>query len=356
MARPDLDDGWLKYAHELDAALAVADFTKGARIVLREVFAQIFGPAKLAHAELSPTEIGRRCGMNKAHVMRAITELIDSSVLVRHDQCSFTFVKDYERWTYKGRPRLTETEISYARHAPRVALSYRNPYASMQLPNEVTNQPDQHEPVTQRGNETLPNEVTPVTQRGNETLPNEVTDDSAPYRNGRAEFETGEELRQETGESVVSDSGPIKDVQPVAAPEPVPMPLPELGTASGLVVASGRDSADAVALESWASHLGTDRDGESYCRWARQACDYAPAAWIRALLERRVKLRTDRVILAYLNKILGKWVKTGVCEYLKGSGPESNGYPRAPDPPMEYHTAPATSVWRQRAARNAHKP
>ena len=78
MAKPDLDDGWLKYAHELDAALAVADFTKGARIVLREVFSQVFGPAKSKTARLSPSEIGRRVGMARQNVMRGIDELLNA--------------------------------------------------------------------------------------------------------------------------------------------------------------------------------------------------------------------------------------------------------------------------------------
>jgi len=126
MAKPDCDDGWLKYAHELDAALAVADFTKGARVVLREVFAQIFGPAKLRSAALSPTDIGTRVGMRREHVARAVKELADANALVRLKDGSYRFNKDYESWLHNGSPRLTPGEVAYCRNAPAQALSHRN--------------------------------------------------------------------------------------------------------------------------------------------------------------------------------------------------------------------------------------
>jgi hypothetical protein len=197
-AKPDCDDGWLKYAHELDAALAVADFTKGARIVLREVFSQIFGPAKLRHAKLSPAEIGGRVGMARSHVMRGITELVDSGVLARSADGSYKFIKDYESWTYKGARRLSEAEVVYCHSAPKISLSYMHTPIQNALPDEVTHQ---QSPVTNPGNtdvKELPNEVTDVTQRGNTLLPNEVTDFPSPYRNGR-ELET---LRIENSRSL----------------------------------------------------------------------------------------------------------------------------------------------------------
>src|SRR5687768_6053984 len=54
MAKPDLDEGYLRYAHTLDAALAYADFGKAERVVLRHVFAQVFGPAERRWARLRP--------------------------------------------------------------------------------------------------------------------------------------------------------------------------------------------------------------------------------------------------------------------------------------------------------------
>lgn len=125
MAKPDLDDGYLRYAHELDAALACADFTKGARIVLRVVFSQLFGPARAETAKVFPSELARASGFDKAHLCRAVRELTESGVLERVADCEYRFVKDYERWTKKGAPRLTRDEVAFARSAPAAAMSYK---------------------------------------------------------------------------------------------------------------------------------------------------------------------------------------------------------------------------------------
>src|SRR5262245_25620815 len=97
MARPDIDDGWIRYAHELDAALACADFSKGARIVLQHVFTQVFGPGKLKTARVSATELATALGSHKAHFVRAVRELTESGVLVRVAD-GFRFNKDYPSW------------------------------------------------------------------------------------------------------------------------------------------------------------------------------------------------------------------------------------------------------------------
>ncbi len=148
MEKPDCDDGWLKYAHELDAALAVADFSKGARIVLHEVFAQIFGLAKLPTARLSPLGIAGRSGLQPPNVSRAIRELIDSHALRREPDGSYRFLKDYGAWTGRARgataatPRLTEAEAVYCRNAPAVAKAYQHGYdetARIQRDNQSEN-------------------------------------------------------------------------------------------------------------------------------------------------------------------------------------------------------------------------
>jgi hypothetical protein len=132
VAKPDIDDGWLKYAHELDAALAVADFTKGARIVLREVFSQIYGPAKKRTAKVSPSAIGAACGMDRHNISRGLKELVDGNVLRKQDDGVYTFNKDYETWLESGRgarpnhPRFTPEEMAWCRNAPALAMSYKH--------------------------------------------------------------------------------------------------------------------------------------------------------------------------------------------------------------------------------------
>lgn len=128
MAKPDTEDGWIPYAHELDAALAAADFSKGAKIVLREVFSQTFGLSKHRTAILSPSEIGGRVGVMKEHIVKAITMLVACKVLVRVGRGEYRFVKDYEKWTFPdGSPRLTKTEISWCLSAPYVAKAHAKP-------------------------------------------------------------------------------------------------------------------------------------------------------------------------------------------------------------------------------------
>jgi hypothetical protein len=112
MAKPDCNDGWKKYAHELDAALAVADFAKRERIVLFEVFSQIFGRFRMKTAILSPI------------VSRAILDLIKCGVLKREPDGRYAFIKDYESWTKNGKPRLSRKEIIYVAQAPFLARSY----------------------------------------------------------------------------------------------------------------------------------------------------------------------------------------------------------------------------------------
>jgi hypothetical protein len=124
MAKPDCNDGWKKYAHELDAALAVADFAKRERIVLFEVFSQIFGRFRMKTAILSPIDINRRSGLDRHNVSRAILDLIKCSVLRREPDGRYTFLKDYESWTKNGKPRLSRKEIIYVAQAPFLARSY----------------------------------------------------------------------------------------------------------------------------------------------------------------------------------------------------------------------------------------
>lgn len=125
MAKPDLNDGYLRVAHELDAALACAGFGRDQRIILHEVFAMIFGPAKLKTVDLSPSAIGTRYGLPKQSIGRALTSLLESGVLIR-DGFGFRFIKDYERWTWKGEPMLTPPMIAECRKAPKAAMSHVN--------------------------------------------------------------------------------------------------------------------------------------------------------------------------------------------------------------------------------------
>jgi hypothetical protein len=132
MAKPDCDDGWLKYAHELDAALAVSDFSKKARLVLRVVFEQIYGPDKLPLATLSPTAIGKAFGRSKQYVEKGISEAVRSKALERVGLRGFRFLKDYEKWVEveadtDPEPRFTPAELRWIKDSPKRSRSYIDP-------------------------------------------------------------------------------------------------------------------------------------------------------------------------------------------------------------------------------------
>ena len=124
VAKPDLDDGYLMVAHELLAAVMVAHVPQESRLVLFEVFAQIYGPAKAKHATLRPVEIARRTGLKPNNVSRAITWLIDHGMLRRIDLSTFAFVKNYDLWQGEGKSVLPPTMACYAANAPGQARRY----------------------------------------------------------------------------------------------------------------------------------------------------------------------------------------------------------------------------------------
>lgn len=128
MAKPDLNDGYLMVAHELMAAVMTAHVPQEARVVLFEVFSQLYGPAKLKEAILAPPEIARRTGLKPANVWRGIGFLVTNGMLVR-DPASGTYrwVKDYARWGVEGKPLLSPQMASYAVHAPMLAMSHKVP-------------------------------------------------------------------------------------------------------------------------------------------------------------------------------------------------------------------------------------
>lgn len=137
MAKPDLDDGYLRIAHELFAALALAGFTKWEWAVLNEVLDQLYGPRKGPTAFLYPSEIARHVSTYKQSIGRAITDLVAAGVLVKTGEGEYAFVKDYERWTRRGKPRLTSFERMHCLRRKRYMISKAS----------VNNGADTHKPT-----------------------------------------------------------------------------------------------------------------------------------------------------------------------------------------------------------------
>ncbi len=264
MAKPDCDDGWLKYAHELDAALALADFSKCARLVLREVFAQIFGPARAKTAQILPAEVARRSGQQRENVWRAIRELVESCVLRLEADGSYRFLKDYESWLgwarggSSGQPRFTSEEISYCRHACAMAIAYKHGQSTGESiqrdthgPNERiqrdTQYPVGYGDTVSNG---IQNRIPPDTQ----TVSNETTPGVAPYRNARAE------LRIENGENVnVAPHGGGNEDPEEPPPSPEQVAAWEAQAQDPGQTTEGRSLARLLVANWRGSQLGRDR-------------------------------------------------------------------------------------------------
>jgi hypothetical protein len=210
MAKPDTDDGWIKMAHELHAALAFADFTKAQQVVLDYVFSQSFGPAKRRVVDLSPSDLATLTGLDKGSVGHAIAGLVSDGVLVKAALCRYVFAKDYERWQKAGKPRLRPVEVAYIKGAPTRSMAFRKGSTSL------ANQPTEalvNEPTGPLVNQptALAIEPTGVGQRANESLVNEPTISASPY-NPLYGREKGE-VREDGGNAPARDEVKATDAE-----------------------------------------------------------------------------------------------------------------------------------------------
>jgi biotin operon repressor len=126
VAKPDLNDGWHKFAYELEAAVNAAPFSRVARILLRYVFAQLYGKGvRPVVAQLPQSEIARRLDLPRQNVWRAVAELVGAGVLVEVSRDVYRFVKDYQRWKDKdGRPLLSDEIAEDCRLAPQFGAAF----------------------------------------------------------------------------------------------------------------------------------------------------------------------------------------------------------------------------------------
>lgn len=123
MASPDLDNGYLRLAHELFAAVCCAGFSKWEMVVLREVFDQIYGPRKARTATLPLSDIAGRAGTYKQTIYRAVQSLVDAGVIAKNAEGAIRFIKDYESWRQGDSPRFSPSEIAYCAAAKRIKPS-----------------------------------------------------------------------------------------------------------------------------------------------------------------------------------------------------------------------------------------
>jgi hypothetical protein len=124
VAKPDLEDGYFKFAYELLPALLLGQFRKEASIVLCEVLAQTYGRGKRRSAVVEPARIAARCGCRRENVWRGLKQLTDANVLVRQDDGTYRFVKDYAKWRTDRGILMDTVGQAYCAAYPVLAKSY----------------------------------------------------------------------------------------------------------------------------------------------------------------------------------------------------------------------------------------
>lgn len=124
MASPQLEDGYIRYSHELDAAIAVGGFREMQRIVLRIVTGQIFRPDGPKAARIDVNALAKEFGFDDANLYRAIRTLVESNVLSPTEDRpkQYRFVKDYETWTLNGRTRISPDLVAFCKASKRLAM------------------------------------------------------------------------------------------------------------------------------------------------------------------------------------------------------------------------------------------
>lgn len=292
MAKPDKDDGFYQIAYELMAALASAGFNKGAWIVLHEIIAQIYGPAKLPSASVSPSALARSSGLDKSNLIRSIRDLVTAGVLVKLGTNDFRFVKDYESWNLPGESSsVKQARVSFTRQALLSTLAYRK--TNKQL-SGVT--------LTPAGVRVTPAGVTLTPERCH-------PDTGAVYRNARPKREKEEEER-EIQHPPTPLKGEMRDATSSApplnsnghAPDPIPpYPDPE----GPLEIMPGAHTLTADESRSlWRSLWRTFGDLPLSNAWYEHQCWYPSERWrhaIRVAARKGIKPQSIR----YLERIAG---------------------------------------------------
>lgn len=292
MAKPDCDDGWFKLAHELAGAMEVADFTKAERVVLRFVFLQVFGPARRKLAELSPTDIARRAGMQKQNVDRAIKSLVAGGTLQHRGGRLYRFVKDYDQWTRNGAPRLSPAERAWVAGNPALAMWYQqDPMSSGEMTDKET--PCKH--VIQRDDGLSSNEMTKCHPT---RLQNVISLDDANTKTKTKTEKGREKIARAPSESPASSE-----------PDDEPFVTPDAGPLKGPTGQRSRQAAELKAkYDAYGEMPGPGGraldSGITYGEWAARQCDEFDPAWIDRVLDHILRREGQRKNARYLLTIL----------------------------------------------------
>ncbi len=130
MRYPQLEDGFFLYAHELDAAIATVGFGRYESVILREIRAAIFGPAKMKTVLVSPSDIAKRSGLSRSALSESLHKLVAMNVLIQdEDGREVRLNKAYELWRDpRGKPLFTAKMVEYIALAAASAMSWKHGY------------------------------------------------------------------------------------------------------------------------------------------------------------------------------------------------------------------------------------
>jgi hypothetical protein len=132
--KPDTSDGWYKLAHEMGAALDLANFTKSEMLVLSITKAQWFG-AGMRLVLIKPSEISDKIGCKRQFVQKGLDGLVKARVLIHKEGDFYEFNKGYNSgptsWihndgtAFPNGTRFTQGEIAFIEGAVDRAVTYR---------------------------------------------------------------------------------------------------------------------------------------------------------------------------------------------------------------------------------------
>lgn len=330
-ARPRKADGFIPIAHELHRAIALANFTKWANVILTEVLPQIFN-AEQEDAMISTALIAEEYGVNGSLVRRGLAELEHAGVLARTDEGRFRFVKDYESWTSKGEPILTKAECKKCRLAPHQIGSILGSSTPVSREKIVTRKRRSSVTKSSQACDQIVTEQNPICDQ---IVTTSVTKSSqAHIGTGRAEFKLREtKERQITTTTACEESGDDDEAAKQRAIEFQRRPCPPYFTPeeSPLSIQHGKHHHDQVwAASFWRKLWALNPIQSLLSGWYEVQRWHSAEVWDAALAEcarRGVKVNGYK----YLAGIAGDIERDGIpAPPFKPIGTDGASSPRAP--------------------------
>jgi len=112
------DDENIYVAKELDAAISIAGFSPAERVVLREIWIQIYADDGVSSASVDPRDIDAKLGFRQGTAGIAIARLIKFGVIGRTESGRYTFIENFQSWNAKGVPLIPSRLLGFVLAQP----------------------------------------------------------------------------------------------------------------------------------------------------------------------------------------------------------------------------------------------